>query len=95
MSDDISDQVITPVRATKYGLAIQFDELTAVTNCSQLLVYARFTENDAVKTEVLSNEAVSRATNGKDIHTSWNEFFKKNGFRVVKIGWLKNRLWFS
>ena len=92
VSDDISEQVITPVRATKYGLAIQFDELTAVTNCSQLLVYVRFTENDAVKTELLSNEAVSRATNGKDIYTSWNEFFKKNGLEwSTLVGWKTDR----
>ena len=76
MYDDISDQVITAVRTSKYGLAMQFDELTDVTNCSQLLVYVRFTEDDAVKTELLIHKEVSlsSATNGKDIHTSWMNF---------------------
>ena len=77
MSDNISDQVITSVRASKYGLAMQFDESTDVTNGSQLLVYVRFTENDAVKTELLINEEVSSATNGKDIHISWMNFPRK------------------
>ena len=44
MSDDISDEVITAVRASKYGFAMQLDESTNVTNCSQLLVYVRFKE---------------------------------------------------
>ena len=33
MSDDISDQVTTAVRASKYGFAMQLDESTDVTNC--------------------------------------------------------------
>ena len=74
MSDDIFDQVIIAVRASKYGLDMQFKESTDVTNCSQLLVYVRFTENDAVKTELLINKEVLSATNGKNIHTSWINF---------------------
>ena len=74
MSDDIFDQVIIAVRPSKYGLDMQFEESTDVTNCSQLLVYLRFTENDAVKTELFINKEVLSATNGKDIHTSWMNF---------------------
>ena len=48
MSDDISDPATTAVRASKYGFAMQLDESTDVTNCGQLLVYVRFTENDKV-----------------------------------------------
>ena len=48
MSDDISDQVTTAVRTSKYGFAMQLDESTDVTYCGQLLVYVRFTENGIV-----------------------------------------------
>ena len=34
MSDVISDQVTTAVKASKYGFAMQLDESTDVTNCS-------------------------------------------------------------
>ena len=44
MSDDISDEVTTAVKASKYGFAMQLDESTDVTNCGQLLVYVRFKE---------------------------------------------------
>ena len=53
MSNEISDRVTTAVRASKYGFAMQLDESNDVTNCGQLLVYVRFTENIRVKTELL------------------------------------------
>ena len=67
MSDDISDQVTTAVKASKYGFAMQLDKSTDVSNCSQLLVYVRFTENDIVKTELLMSNEVPGTTKGKDI----------------------------
>ena len=56
MTYNIYDQVTTAVRASKYGFAMELDELANVTNGSQLLVYVRFTENDVVKTEVQTYE---------------------------------------
>ena len=56
MSVDIADQVIAGVRASKFGFAIQVDESTDVANCCQLLVYVRFTQNNAVKTELLLSQ---------------------------------------
>ena len=44
MSDDVSDEVTTAVRASKYGFAMQLNESTDVNNCGQLLVYVRFKE---------------------------------------------------
>ena len=85
ISDDISDQVTTAVRASKYGFAMQLDELTNVTNCGQLLVYVRFTENDIVKTELLINKEVSGTTKGKDISNIVDEFFKKNDLEWSKL----------
>ena len=78
MSDNISDQVTTAVRASKYGFAMQLDESTDVTNCGQLLVYVRFTENDIVKTELFVSKEVSGTSKGKNIFNIVAEFFKKN-----------------
>ena len=78
MSIDISDQVIAEVRDSKFGFALPLDESTDVTNCCQLLVYVRFTQNDAVKTELLLNHEVSTSSKGKDIFYSLDSFFKKN-----------------
>ena len=58
MSVDIADQVITGVRASKFGFAIQLDEFTDVTNDCQLLVDIRFTQNDVTKTELLLRHEV-------------------------------------
>ena len=74
MSVDISDQVITAVTASKYGFVMQLDESTDVTNCSQLFVYVRFTENGVVKTELRTNKKVSSITKSKNIFTSWMNF---------------------
>ena len=74
MSDVISDQVTTAVRASKYGFAMQLDESTDVTNCS----HVRFTENDIVKTELLMSKEVCSTTKGKHIFNIVDEFFKKN-----------------
>lgn len=78
MSVDIADQVIEGVRASKYGFAIQVDESTDVTNCSQLLVYVRFTQNNAAKTELLLSQDLSSTTKGKDIFNVLDNFFKQN-----------------
>ena len=51
--NNISDQVTTTVRASKCGFAMQLDELADITNCNQLLVYVKTTENDLAKTELL------------------------------------------
>ena len=62
--DNISDQVTTAVRASKYGFAMQLDESADVTNSNQLLFYVRTTENDGDKTELLINKEVLSTTKG-------------------------------
>ena len=91
MSDGISNQVITAVRASKYGFARQLDESTDVTNCGQLLIYVGFTENGRFETELLMSKEVSSTTKGKNIFIIADEFFKKNNLKWSKIGWLYNR----
>ena len=77
MSDDISHQVTTAVRASKYGFAMQLDESTDVTTAVNCL---SMKENDIVKTELLMSKEVSGTTKGKDIFNIVDEFFKKNDF---------------
>ena len=76
MFDDISDQVTTAVRASKYGFAMQLDESADVTNCNQLFVNVRTTENDVDKTELLNNKEVSSTTKNEKIFISWINFSK-------------------
>ena len=64
---------------------MQLDESTAVTNCGQLLVYVRFTENDIVKTELRMSKEVFGTTKGKDIFNIVDEFFKKNDLEWSKL----------
>ena len=77
MSEDISDQVTTAVRASKYRFAMQLDESTDVTNCGQLLVYVRFTENDIVKTELLRVRRCLLQQRTKIFLTSWMNSSRK------------------
>ena len=77
MSVDITDQEIAGVRDSKFEFTLQLDESTNVTNCCQLLVYVRFTQNDAVKTKLLLNREVSTTSKGEDIFNSLDNFFKE------------------
>ncbi|XP_068209307.1 zinc finger BED domain-containing protein 5-like [Palaemon carinicauda] len=78
MSVDIADQVVEGAKSSKYGFAIQLDKSTDVTNCSQLLVYVRFTQSNAAKTELLLSHNLSSTTTGKDIFNVLDNFFKQN-----------------
>ncbi len=57
MSLDILQQVIGENDQSEIGLAIQFDESTDVTNCVQLLVFARNVRSEGIKEELLFNAA--------------------------------------
>jgi len=78
MSVDIADQVTEGIKASKFGFAIQVDESTDVTNCCQLLIYARYIQDNNVKTELLISEELPDTTRGKDIFNLLDKYFKKN-----------------
>jgi len=48
MPVDIADQVTEGIKASKFGFAIQVNGSTAVTNCCQLLLYARYIQDNNV-----------------------------------------------
>ena len=85
MSVDIADQVISGVKDSKYGFSIQLNESTDVTNNAQLLVYVCYTQENAVKTELLMSKELSGTTKGKDIFEALDNFFKLNKLEWGKL----------
>ena len=70
--------MISEVKDSKYGFSIQLDESTDVTNNAQSLVYVRYTQDNAVKTELLMSKELSGTTKGKDIFEALDNLFKPN-----------------
>ena len=77
MSGDIAEQVITGVKNSKFGFAIQIDGSTDVANCSQLLVYVRFIQNKTVKTVNVELGAGCHQ-NEKDVVNVLADLFEEN-----------------
>ena len=75
MSVDITEQVISGVKNSKFGFAIQIDESTDVIKCSQLLVYVRFIQKYQEKTELLISKELDSTTKGKDVFNVLDFFF--------------------
>ena len=78
MSTDINEQVTTEVQDSKYGFAIQLDESTDVSNCTQLLVYVRYVSNDVIRSELLLSKDMKTTITGKDVFELADSFFKEN-----------------
>ena len=53
--------------ASQFGFAIQVDESTDVTNCCHLFRYARYIQDNNVKTELLISEELPDTTREKDV----------------------------
>ena len=81
MSPDIFQQVISEISMSESGFAIQLDESTDVTNCAQLLMFARYVGNEGIKEEFLMNAALEATTKGEDIFQVVDSFFKKHGLK--------------
>lgn len=81
MSLDIFQQVISEISMSKIGFAIQLDESTDVTNCAQLLIFARYVGNEGIKEEFLMNAALEATTKGDDIFQMVDSFFKQHGLK--------------
>jgi len=83
ISVDIADQVKEGIKASKFGFAIQVDKSTNITNCCQLLIYARYIQDNNVKTELLISEELPDTTRVKDIFNRLDNYFKKNDLEWV------------
>ena len=79
MSIDITDQVISVVKNSKFGFLMQLHGSTDITNNAQLLVYVRYTTRDNdVKTELMMSKELSSTIKGKDVFEVLDNFFKQN-----------------
>ena len=77
MSQDIKDEVLDQVRASPV-FAIQLDEMTVVTQCSQLLMHARFVSGNSVKEEMLFCHPMESTTTATDIFQVVTNYFQQN-----------------
>jgi len=77
ISVDIADQVTEWIKASKLGFAIQVDESTNITNCCQLLNYARYIQDNNVKTELLISKELPDTTRGKEVFNLLDKYLKK------------------
>ena len=79
MSADIIEQVIQEMKATAFGIfSIQVDESTDVANCSQLLVYVRYTNDGDFKDEFLFSKPLETTTTAQDIFHTVGSFLQDN-----------------
>ncbi len=74
MSVDILQQMIGEIYKSEIGFAIQINESTDVTNCAQLLVYARYLGSEVIKEELLFNAALEATTKADDIFQMVDSF---------------------
>ena len=84
MSNDILEQVTTELKSSS-SFAIQLDESTDVSSCSQLLVYVRYMKGHSVKEEYLFSEPLATTTRGKDVFDIVNKFFEDKGIDWTKL----------
>ena len=77
MPIDITDQVISSVKDSKYWVFMQLDESMDITNNAQLLVYTLCTtQNYDAETELLMSKELSSTTKGKDAFEVLYNFFQ-------------------
>lgn len=81
MSVDILQQVICEICKSEVGFSIQLDESTDITNCAQLLVFARYVGKEGIKEELLMNSALEATTRGEDVFKIVNSFFNQHGLK--------------
>ena len=77
MFTDIKERIITEVQDSKYGFAIQLDESTDVSNCTQILVYVRYATKGAIRSELLLINEMRTTTKGEDVFELVDNFLKK------------------
>ena len=79
MSINIADQVISCVKDSKFGLFMQLDESTDITNNAQLFVYTRCTtQNYDTETKLLMSKELFSTTKEKNVFEVLYNFFKQN-----------------
>ena len=85
MSLDILEQVVSEIRESPVGFAIQLDESRDGVNCSQLLVFVRYVGKEGLKDEFLFNAAFKTTTKADDIFHAVDSFFKRHGLKWTDL----------
>ena len=81
MSGDILLQAVRNVKNSPV-YSLQLDELTNVASCSQLLVYVRYLDGEALKEEYLFSEPLVTTTRGEDVFRMLETIIIKH-----ELGW--------
>ena len=75
---DVQRQVIKGIKNSKHGLfPLQFDESTDVSNNSQLILFAKWIQDDDIVENILCCERLLTTTRGIDIFNLINNIFSK------------------
>jgi len=82
---DILEQVISEIRETPVGFAMQLDESTDVVNCSQLLVFVWYVGKEGLKDKFLFNAALKTTTKADDVFHAVDSFFKRHGLKWTDL----------
>ncbi|XP_032881741.1 protein ZBED8-like [Amblyraja radiata] len=81
MSNDILLQVVSAMKSSPL-YSLQLDKLTDVASSSQLLVYVRYLDGEAMKEEYLFSEQLATTTRGEDVFRMLEAFLIKH-----ELGW--------
>lgn len=77
MAEDIKKQVVDAVKQSPF-FAIQLDESTDVAQCSQLLVFVRYIQNETIQDEMLFSTELTTTTKAVDVMAAVSEFFAEH-----------------
>lgn len=84
MAEDIQNQVVDAVKQSPF-FAIQLDESTDIAQCSQLIVYVRYIENERMKDELLFSTDLETTTKAIDVMKAVSDFFDKHELSWQKL----------
>ncbi|KAI6653898.1 Zinc finger protein [Oopsacas minuta] len=80
MADDVEQQVVAEILGAPLNkFPIQLDESTDVSNCAQLLVFARYIKDGEFKEEFLFCHCSETATKGEDVFQQVFDYFERMG----------------
>ena len=80
MSENIKNQVVDEMKSADL-FALQLDESTNVSSCSQLISFIRCIHNSAFKDEFLCVLVLPSRIRGEDIFQIMNSFFRANNIK--------------
>ena len=87
-SADILDQVVSDINTSSAKISNQVDELTDVSNCSQLIVFIHYVKMSAIDEEFLVCKALETTTTARDVFNIVKTFLDtyKISLTVIRSG---------